>query len=106
MITLVTLPCLTDNYAYLLHDDKTGATVAVDVPDAGPILHELEMRGWPLTEIWLTHHHWDHIDGVGDLVAKTGALVVGPLRMRTACPHWTALWFRAKASALPAMMSM
>lgn len=77
MLTLVTLPCLTDNYAYLLHDDQTGTTAAIDVPEAGPILHELKMRGWQLSEIWLTHHHWDHVEGVADLVAATGAAVSG-----------------------------
>ncbi|KPN64307.1 hydroxyacylglutathione hydrolase [Aliiroseovarius crassostreae] len=77
MLTLVTLPCLTDNYAYLLHDDETGATAAIDVPEAAPILRELKMRAWHLSEIWLTHHHWDHIDGVADLVAATGAPVLG-----------------------------
>lgn len=77
MLTLVTLPCLTDNYAYLLHDDATGATAVIDAPEAHPILTELDARGWHLAEIWLTHHHWDHIDGVADLVRHTGALVVG-----------------------------
>lgn len=77
MLTLVTIPCLTDNYAYLLHDDDTRETALVDAPDATPILNELSKRDWTLTEIWLTHHHWDHVDGVADLVAATGANVVG-----------------------------
>lgn len=77
MLSVVTLPCLSDNYAYLLHDSESGTTAAIDVPDANPILSELQHRGWHLSEIWLTHHHYDHIDGVADLVRMTGALVTG-----------------------------
>ncbi len=76
-LTLVTLPCLDDNYAYLLHDDQSGATALIDAPDASPILSALAQRNWTLTEIWLTHHHWDHVDGVANLVRATGARVTG-----------------------------
>ncbi|MEY5038755.1 MAG: hydroxyacylglutathione hydrolase, partial [Pseudomonadota bacterium] len=40
-LELVPVPCLKDNYAYLVHDPATGATGVVDVPEAGPILAEL-----------------------------------------------------------------
>ena len=76
-LELVTIPCLSDNYAYLIHDPETGATAVVDVPDAAPILAALGERGWALTDIWLTHHHSDHIQGVADLRAATGARVTG-----------------------------
>ena len=76
-LTLVTVPCLKDNYAYLLHDAQSGQTAVVDVPEAGPILAALALRGWSLTDILITHHHWDHIDGVADLRAATGAMVLG-----------------------------
>ncbi|QXT39269.1 hydroxyacylglutathione hydrolase [Gymnodinialimonas ceratoperidinii] len=74
---IITIPCLEDNYAFLLHDPETGATACVDVPEAAPILAELEARGWSLSDILITHHHWDHIDGVPDLVKATGAKVWG-----------------------------
>ena len=76
-LELVTVPCLSDNYAYLVHDPASGATAVVDVPEAAPILAALSSRGWRLTEIWLTHHHGDHIDGVPALRAATGAAVTG-----------------------------
>lgn len=76
-LEIVTIPCLKDNYAFLAHDPATGATACVDVPEAAPILAALAQRGWRLAEIFLTHHHWDHIDGVADLVAATGARVTG-----------------------------
>ncbi|MEY3002927.1 MAG: hypothetical protein RLZZ491_103 [Pseudomonadota bacterium] len=74
---IVTIPCLKDNYAYLLHDPDSGATAAIDVPDAAPIAAALAARGWRLSDILITHHHWDHVDGVGALVAATGARVWG-----------------------------
>lgn len=74
---LVTIPCLSDNYAFLLHDNQTGATAVIDVPEAGPIDAELSKRGWTLSEIWLTHHHPDHIQGVPALLEKHPARVLG-----------------------------
>ena len=76
-LEIVTVPCLKDNYAFLLHSDETGETAVIDVPEAGPILGALSDRDWQLSEIWITHHHWDHIDGVGELKEATGAKVLG-----------------------------
>ncbi|MFV0361277.1 hydroxyacylglutathione hydrolase [Tropicimonas sp.] len=76
-LRIVTVPCCTDNYAYLLHDPETGATAVVDVPEAGPIERALRENGWTLSEIFITHHHSDHIDGVAALRSATGARVTG-----------------------------
>ena len=77
MLELVTIPCLKDNYAYLLHDAATGHTTLIDVPEAAPILAALKARGWTLAQILLTHHHADHIQGTADVVAATGAPILG-----------------------------
>src|SRR6056297_3436522 len=77
MPQIVTIPCLSDNYAYLLHDEGSGATAVIDVPDAAPIQAELAARGWTLSDILITHHHGDHVDGVEALRAATGAKVWG-----------------------------
>lgn len=74
-LELVTIRCLSDNYAYLLHG-KAG-TALIDAPEAAPILSELRRRDWKLDTILLTHHHGDHIDAVPELVSKTGARVIG-----------------------------
>ena len=75
MAELVTIRCLSDNYAYLVQGG--GQTILVDAPEAAPILAELDRRGWTLDEILLTHHHDDHIDGVAEIVEATGARVTG-----------------------------
>ena len=74
-LTLVTVPCLQDNYAFLLHDEATGETALVDAPEAAPIRAELDRRGWRLGQILITHHHGDHVDGVAEL--REGARVIG-----------------------------
>jgi hydroxyacylglutathione hydrolase len=76
-LEVLTVPCLADNYAYLVHDAASGQTAVVDVPEAPPILAALAERGWTLSDILITHHHWDHIDGVEAVRAATGAMVLG-----------------------------
>lgn len=76
-LEIITLPCLSDNYAYLLHDAKSGRTALVDAPEAAPIKAALSARGWGLDAILLTHHHYDHIDGVEELRRTYGASVYG-----------------------------
>ena len=76
-LEIVTIPCLSDNYVFLLHARDTGETALIDASEAGPVLAALKSRGWKLTEIWLTHHHWDHIDATGELKEATGANIVG-----------------------------
>jgi hydroxyacylglutathione hydrolase len=74
---LITIPCLSDNYAYLLRDHASGEVAVIDVPEAGPIAAELTARGWTLSQVWITHHHWDHVDGLADLLADHPARVAG-----------------------------
>ncbi len=61
-IEIVTVPCRTDNYAFLIHAGET--TALVDACEARPVLDALAERGWGLNEVWLTHHHADHVEGL------------------------------------------
>ncbi len=76
-LNLLTVPCLKDNFAFLLHDATSGRTALVDAPEAAPILSALAAQGWRLTDILLTHHHDDHIQAVPEIRAATGARVHG-----------------------------
>lgn len=76
-LELVTIPCLADNYAFLIHDAETGQTAVIDVPEAAPISAELTARGWKLSHVLLTHHHWDHVDGLTELLSAHPAQVIG-----------------------------
>jgi len=78
MIAVTCIPALSDNYIWLLHDDASGQTVVIDPGAAEPVLAEIAARGWSIDQIWLTHWHGDHIDGVPALKAATGCTVTGP----------------------------
>ncbi|MCC6303886.1 MAG: hydroxyacylglutathione hydrolase [Rhodobacteraceae bacterium] len=65
---VVAIPCLKDNFAFLLHDPATRATAVVDVPEAAPVAAALAARGWQATEVLLTHHHGDHVQGLAGLL--------------------------------------
>jgi len=71
-------PCLSDNYGFLLHDRSSGATAAIDTPDAREIASQCEARGWTLTEIWNTHWHPDHAGGNVALKRRYDCRVRGP----------------------------
>jgi hydroxyacylglutathione hydrolase len=71
--------CLTDNFGCLVHDSDTGATATIDVPEAAPVLAALKEKGWTLTDILITHHHADHIQGVPTVKAQfPNAKITGP----------------------------
>jgi hydroxyacylglutathione hydrolase len=71
--------CLKDNFGVLVHDPETRATASIDAPDAAPLLAALAAREWALTDILLTHHHADHVQGVGGLKAAFPRVkVTGP----------------------------
>lgn len=76
-LEIVTVPCLSDNYAFLLHAPISGLTALVDAPEAAPIEAELSKRGWALDFILITHHHADHIQAVDALREKFGTTVIG-----------------------------
>ena len=67
-----------DNYGYLAHDTATGRTAAIDAPEAEAIKTALARRGWTLSDIFITHHHIDHVEGIAELKAEFGTRVVGP----------------------------
>jgi hydroxyacylglutathione hydrolase len=61
------VPCLRDNYAYLIEGPRTGEAIVVDPSEAPPVLAALEREGLRLAGIWATHHHFDHVGGIAEL---------------------------------------
>lgn len=72
---VVTVPCLKDNYAYLVIA-ASGRAAVVDPGEAGPVLAAAERAGVTLAAIWATHHHHDHVGGNRDLLAAVPGLEV------------------------------
>lgn len=66
-VEILTIACLKDNYAFLVHNPQTAQTLLVDAPEAAPIEAALNERGWTLTDVFLTHHHWDHVNALTEL---------------------------------------
>ncbi|KAG9444649.1 hypothetical protein H6P81_015989 [Aristolochia fimbriata] len=71
------VPCLKDNYAYLLHDSQTGTVGVVDPSESVPIIDALSQKKQNLMYIFNTHHHYDHTGGNIELKARYGAKVIG-----------------------------
>lgn len=76
-LEIALFPCLSDNYGLLIHDPVSGRTANIDTPDASEITKQAKARGWTLTEIWNTHHHFDHTGGNAALVQEHGLNVIG-----------------------------
>jgi hydroxyacylglutathione hydrolase len=66
-----------DNYVFFIHDPETQATIVVDPGVADSVLAEADKMGWRITHIFVTHHHWDHVNGIEKIKAATGCRVIG-----------------------------
>ena len=86
MLEIVLVPCLTDNYAYLVADPAVKLCAVVDPSEPGPVKAALAARGWSLTHILNTHHHLDHTGGNVALKEEFGAQIVGPAKDRERIP--------------------
>ncbi|MEX0942706.1 MAG: hydroxyacylglutathione hydrolase [Pseudomonadales bacterium] len=70
-------PCLSDNYGYLIHDQDNDLTASIDTPEVSAINRALKDKGWTLTHILNTHHHFDHAGGNLELKEQWNCTIVG-----------------------------
>ena len=71
------IPCLNDNYAYIIEDNNSKTTAVVDPSEALPIITFLKNKNLKLNYILNTHHHFDHVGGNNELKKLYNAKVVG-----------------------------
>ena len=71
------IPCLQDNYSYLIIDETNNSACVVDPSEASPIVKFLEKENINLKYILNTHHHFDHVGGNQELKKKYNSIVVG-----------------------------
>jgi len=71
------IPCLQDNYSYLIIDESNNFACVIDPSESKPIINFVENNNITLRYILNTHHHYDHIGGNKDLKEKFGSTVVG-----------------------------
>jgi hydroxyacylglutathione hydrolase len=78
--------CLQDNFGVLVHDPASGATAAIDAPEADPVEAALKATGWKLTDILVTHHHADHTGGIAALKERYKCRVTAPRKEAAKIP--------------------
>ena len=77
-LQVTAIPAFADNYLWLIHNEQHA--VVVDPGDAGSINEALDSRQLTLVAILLTHHHADHVGGVGQLLNRWNVPVYGPAK--------------------------
>ena len=75
-LRIIDIPCLSDNYAYLVTRDDSAEAVLIDPSEAPPVQAALTDHGLDLVAILATHHHHDHVGGIEALCSGRGALPV------------------------------
>lgn len=78
MFDIQPIEAFSDNYIWLLVEAGTNSACVVDPGDATPVIERLEKLGLTLTEILITHHHFDHVGGLATLRERYRPLVYGP----------------------------
>lgn len=75
-LSIEAIPALESNYIWALHDGRHA--ILVDPGESGPPLRWLADTGLELTALLITHHHWDHTDGIDGILAEHAVPVYGP----------------------------
>jgi len=75
-LQVLVVPCLADNYAYVLARPGSSKALVVDPAEADPVLATLEQAGLELTAVLCTHHHYDHVGGIETLISRFPTLQV------------------------------
>jgi len=66
-LSIFPLPILRDNYVWIITNVEHHAALVVDPGDGGPVITYLKRQQLTLSGILITHHHWDHTNGVATL---------------------------------------
>jgi hydroxyacylglutathione hydrolase len=85
-LEIVRIPCLVDNYVWLVREASSGFVAVVDPADPDAVQAELDRHGWQLTHVLNTHHHADHVGGNLRLRETSGCTIVGPRSDRARIP--------------------
>ena len=78
------------NNVFLIGDADCRKAVVIDPSfDPDKVLEAAQKRGWTLTQVWLTHAHFDHTAGVAEISRAFEPHL--PLCMHKDAEHWAAL---------------
>ncbi|MCH9770415.1 MAG: hydroxyacylglutathione hydrolase [Gammaproteobacteria bacterium] len=68
MHKIIPIPALNDNYIWLIVHPQQQSAAIVDPGEAGPVIATLEAQALTPVAILITHHHWDHTNGIAELL--------------------------------------
>ena len=74
---IIIVKCLTDNYSYIIFNERTLIAAVIDPSEADPIINEISKNNLKLKYILNTHHHYDHVGGNSRLKEKYKCKVAG-----------------------------
>ena len=77
MLKINIIPCLQDNYSYVVHETNTGVVGVVDPSEFNPIDNFIKKEFNKIDFILNTHHHFDHTGGNLELKKKYNSKIVG-----------------------------
>ena len=77
MLNIDIVPCLDDNYSFVIHDTKTNTVAVVDPSEFEPVNNFIEKKFKKIDYILNTHHHFDHTGGNLVLKKKYSAKIIG-----------------------------
>jgi hydroxyacylglutathione hydrolase len=72
MFRVISVPCLSDNYAYIVVCEATNEAAIVDASEAAPVLAAVRDQSIDVKAIWSTHHHPDHVGGNEEVARALG----------------------------------
>jgi len=78
MLEAIPVPALGDNYIWLLRAGDRSSAIIVDPGDAEPVIEAIDQHGLDPRAVLITHHHGDHVDGLGEVTRRWPVPVYGP----------------------------
>lgn len=78
-MNIVGIPTLSDNYTWVIHNKNPQPAAqawVVDPGEAAPVVRYFQDHNLELAGILITHHHYDHVEGVADVINALGQVPV------------------------------
>lgn len=77
-ISVNPIKALQDNYIWSIENNATRTAIIIDPGEAAPVLTYLQQHKLQLVAILITHHHWDHTNGISEIIEMMNVPVYGP----------------------------